>query len=439
MSVADKLGTGSSFGQVPRGRSARGRAKAVAQGDVPTYELVRLHLDEVSPTPLNPRRNFGTDEDKTRFGEELRQAQLAACVAVTRDAYLALWPEQAERIGPVQHVLVNGERRFRSAVHVGLDALDFVVRDDLASSREQFINHLLKENLDREDFDVIERARGVQQLVDVCAEQSGRGARSRAAEQLGKDRSWVTNQLSLLELPEELQAMLSVGTLPERDGRSLARHLKDNPDADAAVLLDHLKQVKESAAQARRQEKAVLEAAPDTPPAPRETSLLSADNKLAEPEPEPEPGAVEMEAPTELLSADNKLASSAGAVPQGSSVVEAIGPSGGPAPGESSAPLPGQRHDVVIDAVGAGEQQRGSQPKKLPYDDPTYVAMHLEQKMESADFLEATRLMTARCWDKAGTEPSLELLKGLLRTAAQREPDSLRALLAEHATDVPTS
>lgn len=50
MSVADRLGTGSSFSE-RRGRSARGRAKAVTQGDVPVYELVRLRLDEVSPTP----------------------------------------------------------------------------------------------------------------------------------------------------------------------------------------------------------------------------------------------------------------------------------------------------------------------------------------------------------------------------------------------------
>ncbi|XVV39737.1 hypothetical protein ACQPXT_40735 (plasmid) [Streptomyces sp. CA-100214] len=175
MSVADRLGTGSSFSGTRRSRSARGRAKAVTQGDVPVYELVRLRLSEVSPTPLNPRRNFGTDEDKTRFGEELRQAQLAACVAVTRAAYLALWPDHEDCIGDAEHVLVNGERRFHSAVHVGLEVLDFVVRDDLAASREEFINHLLKENLEREDFDVIERARGVEQLVAVCAEAGDRG------------------------------------------------------------------------------------------------------------------------------------------------------------------------------------------------------------------------------------------------------------------------
>jgi ParB family chromosome partitioning protein len=275
MSVADRLGTGSSFSNTRRGRSARGRAKAVTQGDVPVYELIRLQLNEVSPTPLNPRRNFGTDEDKTRFGEELRHAQLAACVAVSRSAYLALWPDHEDRIGDAAHVLVNGERRFRSAVHVGLDSLDFVVRDDLATSREAFINHLLKENLEREDFDVIERARGVEQLVAVCAEQGERGARTRAAEQLGKDRSWVTNQLALLDLPDELQAMLSAGSLPERDGRTLARYAKENPGLDAATLLDHLKAAKEASALAKAEERRKLLALQGR----KSEDLLSADNK----------------------------------------------------------------------------------------------------------------------------------------------------------------
>ncbi|MGP3637728.1 ParB/RepB/Spo0J family partition protein, partial [Streptomyces sp. 24-1644] len=219
MSVADRLGTGSSFGNVPRGRSARGRAKAVTQGDVPAYELVRLRLNEVAPTPLNPRKNFGTEEEKARFGEELRTAQLAACVAVSRETYLALWSEHTGLIGDAAFVLVNGERRYRSAQHVGLAALDFVVRNDLASSREEFINFLLKENLDREDFDVVERARGVQALVAVCAEDNEAGARTRAAERLGMSKAWVTNQLALLTLPEELQEQLSSGALPERDGR----------------------------------------------------------------------------------------------------------------------------------------------------------------------------------------------------------------------------
>ncbi|MFF2902420.1 ParB/RepB/Spo0J family partition protein [Streptomyces sp. NPDC057966] len=280
MSVADRLGTGSSFDGARRGRSARGRAKAITQGDIPAYELVRLHLSDVAPTPLNPRRNFGTEAELARFGEELREAQLAACVAVSRDVYLGLWPDHADRIGEVKHVLVNGERRFRAACQVGLDALDFVVRDELSASRETFINHLLKENLDRADFDIIERARGIHELVAVCAEQSERGARARAAENLGKDRSWITHQLSLLELPEAIQAMLSSGDLPERDGRLLVRQLKENPELTEADLVQALKDHKAARSAEKEAERALLASARSQ----ATTSTDSSGSAPAEPE-----------------------------------------------------------------------------------------------------------------------------------------------------------
>ncbi|MEU1217117.1 ParB/RepB/Spo0J family partition protein [Streptomyces sp. NPDC005790] len=294
MSVADRLGTGSSFGGVPRGRSARGRAKAIVQGDVPAYELRRLPLDDVAPTPLNPRRNFGSEADLTRFGEELRVAQLAACVAVSRSAYLRLWPEHEAQIGDSAFVLVNGERRFRSAVHVALEALDFVVRDDLAASREEFVDHLLKENLEREDFDVVERARGVLELVRVCSEESEKGARTRAAKRLGRDRSWITNQLALLELPAEVQAMLSSGSLPERDGRLLARRLKEEPGLDGAQLLAHLKETREQEVRAREEEKQLLQQAKQAAAARPSAPVADSSERVGH-----------SSAPGSVLSADN--------------------------------------------------------------------------------------------------------------------------------------
>ncbi|MCZ7430095.1 ParB/RepB/Spo0J family partition protein [Streptomyces sp. WMMC1477] len=290
MSVADKLGAGSSFGRIPRSgqRSERGRAKAIAQGDIPEYELVRLSLAEVSPTPLNPRRNFGSEAELNEFGEKLRKVQLAACTAVTRAVYLKLWPDHEDRIGSAQFVLVNGERRYRAALQVGLESLDFVVRDELADSREEFVDNLLKENLDREDFDVIERARGVQELVAVC-----HGNQSAAAARLGKDRSWVTNQLALLTLPEEIQALLSAGEMAERDGRQLARRLKENPALGAADLVSLWKDIKAQEAAQREEQKELLRAA-------REAQMLSADNTTAT----QEPGHARS-SPDTVLSADN--------------------------------------------------------------------------------------------------------------------------------------
>ncbi|MFE3186249.1 ParB/RepB/Spo0J family partition protein [Streptomyces violascens] len=261
MSKSDLLGNGAAFSNARRThRSERGRAKAIAQGDLPDYELIRLPLDRVATTPLNPRQNFGTDEEMTRFGEELREAQLSACVAVSRQAYLNLWPDHEVQLGNADYVLINGERRYRSAQHVGLDILDFVVRDDLAASREDFIDHLLAENLDREDFDVIERANGVQQLVAICAEQREHGAKSRAAKRLGKSPAWVTQQLMLLELPVPIQSLLSSGDLPERDGRFLAGAAKESPALSSDDLLSLLKERKAQDAEKKAQQKEILAA-----------------------------------------------------------------------------------------------------------------------------------------------------------------------------------
>lgn len=393
MKAADRLGTGSSFGKVPRGRSDRGRAKAIAQGDVPAYELVRLHLDEVAPTPLNPRRNFGTDDEKSRFGEELRQAQLAACVAVSRDAYLALWPDHESQIGSVAHVLVNGERRYRSATHVGLEALDFVVRDDLASSREEFVNHLLKENLEREDFDVIERARGVQELVQVCSEQSSRGARTRAAERLGKDRSWITNQLVLLELPHEVQRMLSSGDIAERDGRALARHLKDHAGLEAADLIAHLKAVKEGEAQAKAEEKAILQAARTAIAADTDGPLLSADNNGDAALPQ----ASERPTSGSLLSADNKPSS-----PQ--SAVKATKPKADAAGRDEEAGLlsadnksrPSRASTAVADPFVAVPHQASPElVDTLPWADPAWVDRQVRRRMSREDLQKLVWLLQA--------------------------------------------
>ncbi|WP_046248565.1 ParB/RepB/Spo0J family partition protein [Streptomyces sp. MBT28] len=402
MSIADRLGTGSSFSQAPRGRSARGRAKAITQGDVPAYELVRLRLEDVSPTPLNPRRNFGTDEEKTRFGEELRQAQLAACVAVTRSAYLALWPEHSDRIASASHVLINGERRFHSAVHVGLEALDFVVRDDLAKTREEFINYLLQENLEREDFDVIERARGVEQLVAACAEQSERGARSRAAERLGKARSWVTNQLALLELPGEIQAMLSAGSVPERDGRTMVRYLRENEGADAAALLDRLEAEKKAAAKVKAEERAQLHALRQGD----EENLFSADNKQRRPEVSPGGDAGRPDAGSTtsgLFSADNNPVPSGGAqepvpeVREAASLFSAENKADAPAYSEAVVPqqpsAPGSPLSTAGATTAGGDEKGGQkQPRRLPYDDAPYVMHHLFRKMLPEDFAKGLRV-----------------------------------------------
>ncbi|MGC9442861.1 ParB/RepB/Spo0J family partition protein [Streptomyces sp. WG5] len=339
---------------------------------------------------------------------------------MSRSAYLALWSDHADRIGDAVHVLVNGERRFHSAVHVGLDALDFVVRDDLATSREAFINHLLKENLEREDFDVIERARGVEQLVAVCAEQGERGARTRAAEQLGKDRSWVTNQLVLLGLPGELQAMLSAGSLPERDGRTLARYAKENPDLDATALLNHLKAAKEAAALAKAEERLKLQALRTG----EDNVLLSADNKpVGQDLPTPEAQPAEVAAALQdgsLLSADNKPAERSAPTTGGP---VSVAPSGA----ETSVPAQAKAHE--------------NPPRTSHSDAPTEESVSLNGPLAALEACvqQATEFATsmqylakihrdAAAVDREEADRLIEILHGRVERVLRQLPNDVRGI-----------
>src|SRR5512139_368764 len=111
----------------------------------------RLAVDRIAATPLNPRNDF-TDTELKELGESLEVRQLQPIVVVPRGPYLRLWPEHAEHVGGADFVLVNGERRFRSARHVNLPSLDAMVREDVVVDRAAFLDALLKENIDRKNF-----------------------------------------------------------------------------------------------------------------------------------------------------------------------------------------------------------------------------------------------------------------------------------------------
>ncbi|MFJ8041102.1 ParB/RepB/Spo0J family partition protein [Kitasatospora sp. NPDC096147] len=274
--TADRLGAGG-FGSLATRthRSERGRAKAIAEGTLPGYELLRIELTKVTPTPVNPRKDFGTEAEQLAFGESLAVRQLTPCVAVTVDAYRRLWPEHRLVNPGAEYVILNGERRFQAARFATLDRLDFVVRDDLATSRADFLDNLLLENEDRNDFNVIERARGIRDLLGACEGNAAEVARRR-----GRDRSWVGNQVALLTLPQEIQHMLITGTMAERYARRLARALKEDTTLTVEALLRMESDLREAERDRRGSAKALLEAARATTadPAP----VLSADNTAAD-------------------------------------------------------------------------------------------------------------------------------------------------------------
>ena len=124
--------------------------------------------------------------------------------------------------------LIAGERRWRAAQMAGLARVPIVIRD---VDDRTALELALVENLQRENLDPIEEARGYAQLMeqfDLKQEE--------VAVKVGKNRATVANSLRLIKLPPEVQAYI-------RDGRLSSGHAK-------AIL--GLKNAKDQIAAAKR-------------------------------------------------------------------------------------------------------------------------------------------------------------------------------------------
>jgi ParB family chromosome partitioning protein len=188
------------------------RAKVRAAG-----RLAAVPLKRIRPNDVNPRKNFGGAEELVVLGQSIGRKQLQAIRAVTRSAYVELFPEYDDQVpADIDVVIVNGERRFRAAGVANLETLEVVIDDELADSRKAFLDAVITENVDRQNFDPIEEAQGIELL---CAEF---GSADAVASHYGRHKSWVSQRRSLLKLSPEVQDLVRVGTIPIRRARELA-------------------------------------------------------------------------------------------------------------------------------------------------------------------------------------------------------------------------
>lgn len=175
--------------------------------------LRRVPVTTVAANPINPRDDMGNLSDL----ESMRTVgQLQPCIAVSRSAFSAVYPEHGDALPDgTEYVVVAGSRRRLAAEAFGLD-LDIVVRDVLATTRADFYGASISENIDRQDFAPLEEARAIEQLIAEC------GSGAKAAEILGRTAGWISQRRALLRLSPTMQDLLRSGELLIRDARRLA-------------------------------------------------------------------------------------------------------------------------------------------------------------------------------------------------------------------------
>lgn len=178
-----------------RGLGALLSSEAVATA---TEETNQVAIDLIDPSSLQPRSVF--DDAKL---EELAKSITANGI---------VQPILLRRKG-VRFELIAGERRWRAAQLAGLTKVPAVLRN---VSDEKVLEIALIENIQREDLNPIEEARAYKKLIDTLGL-----TQESVAERVGRDRSYITNYLRLLRLPEDIQDLVQIGRLSTGHARTL--------------------------------------------------------------------------------------------------------------------------------------------------------------------------------------------------------------------------
>ena len=147
--------------------------------------------------------------------------------------------------------LIAGERRLRAAKLAGLDTVPVIER---TASDEDLLTLALVENLQREDLNPIEKAKGFKELME-----RHNLTQEVAAKRLGKDRGTMANFIRLLDLPEAVQQIVSRETISVGHARALLGI--PHPSAQHALALRieeeglSVREVEQIAASYRSEEK----------------------------------------------------------------------------------------------------------------------------------------------------------------------------------------
>ncbi len=195
------LGRGLSalLGEAAQPVPVAGETAPETNGGSAARSIQLIEISKISPHPDQPRRHF----DAAALDE------LAESIA-TRGVIqpIVVRPASGDR-----YQIVAGERRWRAAQKAQLHRIPAIVRD---FSEAETLEIALVENIQREDLNPIEEAQAYRRLIDQFHHSQEALARI-----VGKSRSHVANLMRLLDLPDDVQALVMGGRLSMGHGRAL--------------------------------------------------------------------------------------------------------------------------------------------------------------------------------------------------------------------------
>lgn len=153
-------------------------------------EIIMISVDRIKPSPFQSRRKF----DQRSLNELVESIKSKGII----EPIIVRFGKNGD------YELVCGERRWRASKLAGLEKIPAIVKN--LNDQEAFEISLI-ENIQREDLTPIEFALAFDKLIKMGYSHED------IAKKVGKSRSWVTNMLRILKLPEYVKKLIDEGKI----------------------------------------------------------------------------------------------------------------------------------------------------------------------------------------------------------------------------------
>ena len=162
--------------------------------------VTMIKLDEIRSNPYQPRKVFNEDSLK-ELASSIKEYGVVQPIIVKKSIK--------------GYELVAGERRCRAAKIAGLLEIPAIIKE---FSDQEMMEIALIENIQREDLNPIDEARSVDNIIKLR-----NFTQEEFASRFGKSRSYITNLLGLLKLPESVQKMVINKEISQSHARILSK------------------------------------------------------------------------------------------------------------------------------------------------------------------------------------------------------------------------
>lgn len=167
-------------------------------------EIVEIKISEIRSNPYQPRKIFD-EESLNELASSIKEHGIVQPIIVKKSIK--------------GYELVAGERRTKAAKIAGLETVPAIVKD---FDDEQMMEIALIENIQRENLNPIEEAMAYDSIL-----RSSNITQDELAKKFGKSRSYITNSLGLLRLPDDTKKYVEDNKLSMSHARALSK-LEDN-------------------------------------------------------------------------------------------------------------------------------------------------------------------------------------------------------------------